>query len=366
MLKSITIEGFKSIKHEQVTLGALNVLIGANGSGKSNFMSAFRFLQQATSGNLQVYTGKQGGAANLFYFGLKRTRQLDFNLEFDQNKYHASYLPSTNGSLIINDERIFDENMGWIGPPQIPGRIESAISLLASQFSSDTNWHGVTPAIFDNLSSWRVYHFEDTSDTAAVKQPHDTHDNAYLRSDASNIAPFLYLLRETKYECYNRIVKTIRLVAPFFDDFQLRLDPFGGKTIRLEWTEKGADNRLGPDALSDGTLRFICLTTLLLQPPETLPSTILIDEPELGLHPYAITLLAGMLQSIATERQVIVSTQSVPLVNQFSAEDLIVVNREGGESKFQRLNILDLEAWMGEYALGELWEKNLLGGRPSR
>jgi len=183
-----------------------------------------------------------------------------------------------------------------------------------------------------------------------------------LRSDAANLAAFLYLLRNTYSSHYQRIVETIRLVAPFFDDFVLRPTPENQNKIRLEWREKQSDDYFDASYFSDGTLRFICLATLLLQPQ--LPSLVIIDEPELGLHPYAINLLADMLHSAATKTQVIVSTQSVPLVNQFLPADVIVVDREDNQSVFHRLKSEKLGEWLDQYGLGELWEKNVIGGRP--
>jgi len=176
------------------------------------------------------------------------------------------------------------------------------------------------------------------------------------------LAAFLYLLQETQPDYYRQIVETVRLVAPFFNDFVLRPNPFNEDKIQLEWQEKGSDGPFSANYLSDGTLRFICLATLLQQP--NLPTTILIDEPELGLHPYAIVVLANMLRSAATQTQVIISTQSVPLVNQFTPEDIIVVDRQDGQSTFERRSTANLEAWLDDYGVGDLWEKNLLGGRP--
>jgi predicted ATPase len=163
---------------------------------------------------------------------------------------------------------------------------------------------------------------------------------------------------------YRNIVETIRLVAPFFDDFVLRPSPLNPDKIRLEWREKGSDAYFNAHALSDGTLRFISLATLLLQPPDQLPTTILLDEPELGLHPYAINVLGGLLRSTALDTQIIVSTQSVTLVNQFDPEDLVIVERENGASIFRRPDETEIEGWLEGYSLGELWEKNVLGGRP--
>jgi predicted ATPase len=216
------------------------------------------------------------------------------------------------------------------------------------------------------LNSWQVYHFHDTSASARVKQTGDLHDNLFLRPDASNLAAYLYLLRETKQAYYRNIVETIRLAAPFFGDFVLRPSPFNPEKIRLEWQERGSDLLFGPHALSDGTLRFICLVTLFLQPPDRLPTTIVLDEPELGLHPYAIALLADMVHSASQHTQVILATQSVTLVNQFQPEDILVVDRDQGKTVFRRLAEEEMTAWLEDYDLGDLWEKNLLGGRPSQ
>jgi predicted ATPase len=216
--------------------------------------------------------------------------------------------------------------------------------------------------IIGAIRSWRVYHFHDTSASAKVKQQGDINDNHMLRSDASNLAAFLYLLRETENDYYRKIVSTIRLVAPFFDDFSLRPNPLNKEKIQLEWLEKGSDTYFNAQTLSDGTLRFICMATLLLQPK--LPSTVIIDEPELGLHPYAITVLASLLKSASQNAQVVISTQSVALVNQFGPEDIIVVDRKEGQSTFERRTEKDLENWLDDYGMGDLWEKNLLGGRP--
>jgi predicted ATPase len=241
-------------------------------------------------------------------------------------------------------------------------------SVGAGHFESQVESHksGIKEYTVPTMKSWRVYHFHDTSDSALVKQRHGINDNVYLRPDARNLAAFLYYLKNQHPKNYQRIVKTIRLVAPFFGDFYLRPSPDAKDQIELEWIEKGQDIPFKAHVLSDGTLRFICLATVLMQPEELKPETILIDEPELGLHPFAIHLLAGLLRSASKSRQVIISTQSPDLLNEFNVEDVIVADRDDGVTNLHRLNQSELKEWLEEYTLGELWQKNILGGRPSK
>ena len=218
--------------------------------------------------------------------------------------------------------------------------------------------------IYNAISSWKIYHFHDTSKLAPMRRFETIDDSDYLRFDAANIAPFLYGLKENVQQgganAYKQIVETIRLVTPFFDDFILK--PNKNEKVRLRWRQKGSDYPLKPHHLSDGTLRFICLTTALLQPD--LPSTIIIDEPELGLHPYAIEILAELIQSASQNTQIIVSTQSPALVDYFEPEDIIVVNRKKGASVFERLSKRELASWLEDYSLGDLWRKNIVTGGP--
>lgn len=360
-LSRIQVKGFKSIREMDLELRALNVLIGANGAGKSNFVQVFYLLNQIMESRLQSYVAKLGGADNLLYFGQKATNELRIRLHFDPNGYDVALTPTIGDSFYFSTEQFWYHKDPY---PQ-PYVVELGSGHTETQLYEESAQHLTKKAVdyvVESIKSWKLYQFHDTSDSAKVKKTGDIGDNEYLHSDASNLAAFLYLMRETQPEHYNRIVKTIHLIAPFFDDFNLRPSPFNPETIRLEWREKTSDKLFNAGALSDGTLRFMCLATLLLQP--VLPETVLIDEPELGLHPFAISVLASLLRSAAGKTQVIVSTQSVPLVNQFAPEDVIVVDRIDGQSVFKRLSTEDITNWLDEYGLGDLWEKNVIGGRP--
>jgi predicted ATPase len=214
------------------------------------------------------------------------------------------------------------------------------------------------------VSRWGFCHFQDTSEAAPIRRQCYKEDNRSLQPDAGNLAAYLYLLRETARPYYDRIVRTVQLAFPEFDDFDVGPLELNPRNVMLNWREVGRDKLFGPHDLSDGTLRFMALATLLLQPEERLPELILIDEPELGLHPSAMELLGGMLRSAAALTQVIVATQSVRLVDEFDPEDIVVTERWEGATAFRRLDPGPLAGWLEDYSIGELWEKNVVGGRP--
>jgi predicted ATPase len=371
-IQKLTVKGYKSIQVlEDFELRPLNVLIGANGAGKSNFISLFRFLASVVGDNFAVDVQKWGGPEAVLYYGSKQTPQLEIELYFTKD---AQY-DIKNGYRITleatQDNRfIFTREEPWIEGRYMPKAFSLGKGHENAKVRTDrtADSQNVSRHVTDKLKIWRQYHFHDTSDTAAVKRAHGTHDNLRLKPDAANLAAYLRMLKTTAFTqpSYERIVETIRRAAPFFGDFVFREQ--ASEFIELEWTERGnPDTPWKAHVLSDGTLRFICLTTLLLQPKHLLPDTILIDEPELGLHPFAINLLADMLQEAATTKQVIVSTQSVELLNCFKAADVVVVQRDGDASVFKRLDAEELGDWLNDdYSLGELWKRNILGGRPSR
>lgn len=367
-LERIQVEGFKSIRELDLELRPLNVLIGANGSGKTNFIGVFHLLSEMLQQRLQVYTGSVG-ADSLLYYGAKTTQQISLELSFAMDKpdwyngYSAVLAPTDQETLFFVKETAWMHNRNIFTHPRYDalggGHRETQLFELSA--SSPDRRIGVD-YIIGALARARVYHFHDTSRQAGIKQRGPIDDNASLRPDASNLAAFLYRLEAAETAYYERIVRTIRLVAPFFDDFDLRPAGQDPDKIRLEWREQGSDTYFNAHSLSDGTLRFMCLATLFLQPQP--PAVILIDEPELGLHPYAIALLANLIESAAERSQVIVSTQSVTLINQFAPEDVIVVDRSDEQSVFRRLEADVLAEWLEVYGLGELWEKNIIGGRP--
>jgi len=356
-LSRVVLQGYKSVAKCDLALGMLNVLIGANGAGKSNFIGFFRLNRAILDQRLQTFVAEMGGPDALLHFGRKSTEELQAELYFGNNGYRYRLKPTQDNRMMFTHEALWWNQHGDQNP--CSGHFESDVE---EQKQQNQIYDLVVPA----MQSWQLYHFHDTSVSARVKQVATIYDNVRLREDASNLAAFLYRLQQQYSTHYQRIVKVVRLVAPFFGDFHLRPSIIHSETIQLEWTEIGEDLPFTASALSDGTLRFICLATVLLQPDECMPTTLLIDEPELGLHPYAITILAGLVHSAAQQHQIIISTQSVELVNAFDADDLIVIDKQSKASSFRRLDVTALGEWLADYSLGDLWKKNLLGGRPTR
>ena len=345
-LDRITIRGFKSIKSIQcLALGRVNVLIGPNGSGKSNFIDAFSLMCAVGKGQLQSYVGRAGGAEKLLHYGSKETRLISINISFDGGT--ADYLVQLSPT---SDDRLIPD-----------GKSGSGGNNLETVMSGKGPWSQIR----ENIAGWRVYHFLDTGVTSPMKKTSDIDDNRSLRSEGENLAPYLYFLRKKHAISYGLIRRTVQIVAPFFDDFQLRPQALNEDKIRLEWRHRGSDAYFDASSLSDGTLRFIALATLLIQPAALRPSVVLLDEPELGLHPYAITILASLVKQASVETQVILATQSPILLDHFEPKDVLVADRVDGATNFTRLEADKLRDWLSEYSLGQLWEKNEFGGRPA-
>ncbi len=366
-LTRIEISGFKSIRSVDLELGPLNVLIGANGSGKSNLVAHFRLLNFMTTESLQDYVARSGGASSLLHYGPKRTPQMESTLHFvcegTDNTYHIRLVHGAGDVLFFAEEGITFHKPGFPCPKEEVlggGHKETLLNAAADEGNATARFMRFL------LRHCQVFQFHDTSEAARIRSKTYIQDNRFLRSDAGNLAAYLYMLRQTEPQHYKRIVETLRQVAPFFDDFDLAPSKLDPETIMLNWRERGSDYLFGPHHLSDGTLRAMALITLLLQPESELPSLIIVDEPELGLHPFALGILASLLRSVAQERQVLVATQSAQLVDYFEPDDVIVAERQGDGSTFRRQGREALKEWLETYSLSELWEKNVIGGTPSR
>ena len=362
MIDYLEIKGYKSIKNLELELKPINILIGSNGVGKSNFISFFKLINAIFNLRLQKFVLEEK-VDNLLYFGRKRTENLFGKLIFDSgngnnNAYFFDLVQTKEGGLYFEKE-----GSGFnVSRDSFDDNYYVLYNLLESNIPSISNENN----FLEGRLNFQVFHFHDTSTTSFLRRECYINDNLYLKQDGRNLPAFLYLLKINHTKIYNRIEKTIQSVAPYIDKLILEPNRLDENEIALRWIDKGdPESNFSAYQLSDGTLRFIALATLLMQP--TPPSVIIIDEPELGLHPFAIGKLAGMIQVASSKSQVIVATQSPGLISKFNPEDIVVIDRSVTENQtvFNRLNSEDLKIWLDEFTLGDLWERNIINsGQP--
>jgi len=366
-LKTIRLLGWKSFRQQTIELPDLAVVIGANGVGKSNLLSLFKLLNAmfANTPGFRNYVAIQGGAQSLLHYGVRRSpvaeMELTFEAETGETTYFASWAAASGGTLIFTHERVAFQRTGSYNPVLVDlGAGHSESNLI--QRAEDGNQ--TCRVALRLLRSCRLFHLHDTSENCAARQPSFLEANRFLYPDAGNLAAMLYLFREQEPSAYRRITATIRQMIPDFGDFLLEPSELNRTQILLKWTRQGHDYEFGPHQLSDGTLRFMALATLLLQPEEKMPLLIALDEPELGLHPAALEVLSGMAKSASLHAQILFATQSSVLLDDFEPENVLVAHSRDGASEFNRLTDAELKDWLADYSLGEIWEKNIVGGGP--
>lgn len=365
-LKTVSISGFKSISSKcplKMELGNVTILLGANGSGKSNIISFFKMLNFMMSGSFQLFVEKAGTSQVFLNYGSKHTAAIKGEMCFESQSHFDNYTfmlshAAPDRLIVASEEIVWGEKCNE--KPQV--------IALTSEFKESAlvnNGNGTAQTIRQILANCKVYQFHDSSAESPIRQSSRIEFGDYLQAEGNNLASFLYALKDKYPINYDRIVSYIRQVVPQFKDFYLEPNERG--YVMLRWTERSPnDYVMLSEQFSDGTIRFIALATLLLQPKETMPNVIIIDEPELGLHPFAIAQLAEMIKEAAIHTQVIIATQSPGLVDEFEANQITIIERdEKDESTIaHKLNEEELKDWLENYSLSELWDKNVLGGRP--
>ena len=342
----------------------LNVLIGSNGVGKSNFISFFEMAKAIFEQRFGSYTLDKGGIDNLLYRGRKISKEIYGLMDFkNTNAFFFTLKPAQSNKGYIDNTGDYFNRRGE-GTKDYSGQWHRTFWDSAVEESNLMGkMYGRAYYLNSYLRSFTVYHFHDTSSSSPMRGQCEINDNSFLRDNGSNLAAYLYMLKQTDEKAFRLIEGTIHSIAPYFKRFNLRPDPVTPSKISLEWEEVNSDMYLNGYSFSDGTIRFIALATLLLQ--SKLPEVIIIDEPELGLHPAAINKLAALIKRASKNSQIILSTQSTNLVNCFEPENIIVVDREDEQTVFKRLNSADLSVWMDEYnySISDMWETNLIGGQ---
>lgn len=365
-LRELHITGFASLADVRLELSRTTVLVGANGSGKSNLLRALKMAPLIRTASLQRFVADVGGAAALLHYGPKHTPSLRLSLEFADDRgpvrYEAELSYAAGDRLAFKEETVLDH------PAAADKAIES--SLGEGHWESELGDSNGQPTGVQRASWWiarmNFFHFHDTSATSSLRPHARVEDDQYLRSDGSNLAAYLLrLANSTEHadaSAWRRINHLVRRIAPAVKE--LAPTAVNGTAARLDWIDD-RDERFGVHQLSDGTLRAISLITALGQPTERLPKFITIDEPELGLHPAAIAVLAELAHAVAPHTQVLFATQSTALLDHFDPADIVVAERRNGATEFQRLDGDALERWLEDYSMGQIFTKGVLGGVPS-
>ncbi len=367
-LEAIKIRGFRSLSDvEIVDLPRAAVLIGANGSGKSNLIRFFEMMSwMLRARRLAQFITLHGGADDQLFRGSNVTPRMEAALimrtDAGRNDYRFALEHAQPDRFMFVDEAFrfstetIDAEREWflLGG----GHTEAEILETAQAGDPGSKTARVIVAL---LRSCAVYQFHDTSNESRFKKRWDSSDNAQLRSHGGNLAAVLLRLEREDIRRFELICYHISRILPVFDRFEV--EEING-TVLLRWKAKGTDKTFGPHLTSDGSLRLFALVTLLNLPSDMLPGVVLLDEPELGLHPAGIGLIAGMIKQRSKERQIIVATQSPRFVDSFDLHEIVVLELRDGRTECRRLEAHEYQRWIAEFSPGQLWEKNLLGGRP--
>ena len=370
-IESVKIQGFRSLADVELTdLPNAAVLIGPNGSGKSNvvrFLDMVHFILRYR--DLATYVVQQGGADDQLYGGADTTESLyadilcrtsagltgyDFTLAYsmlDKLYFHSESIRQLQVEPSL-EPWSYDLGRGHRETNLV--EFARSASLPPEQAEEIRNLLG----LFRNRA---VFQFCDTTYNSNIKARQDVEDSDRLFFHGGNLAAVLYRLEQEDTRRYDYICELISRILPTFHRFDLE-ESFG--KVMLRWKSLGSDKTMGAHLTSDGSLRAFCLVTLLNLPEEMLPSVILLDEPELGLHPSAVGLVGAMIKVMSKHRQVIVATQSPLLVDEFTPDEIFVTELKEGQTVITRQDEEYLSVWLEEYSTGELWQKNVMGGHP--
>ena len=372
MIESVRIQGFRSLADiELLEMPKATVLIGANGSGKSNILRFLDMLHHMLRyRQLGRYVEREGGADDQLYAGSGITPLMEAEIILRSGSEQTGYrfgLAHAHPDHFFFDHEAFSCNYESLCQKHHwrhlgTGQREASIAGMARSAKTSGPEANALRTIVDSFRHRALYQFHDTSGRSNIKRRWDKDDNNRLLPHGGNLAAVLYRLEWEDYRRYEYICRQIARILPGFDRFAI--EESAGK-VSLRWQSKWADRTFGAHLTSDGSLRLFALVTLLNLPPEMLPEIVLLDEPELGLHPAAIAIVGGMISSLSVERQVIVATQSPLLVDGFNLDQIFVLDMEYGETQCRKLDSGSYQVWLDDgYSPGELWRKNLFGGRP--
>lgn len=392
MIEKLEIRGYKSLKDLDLELGPLTVLIGPNGGGKSNILDFLSFLSEAVNEKMQKAVLDRGGFQALAFAG--GAEQISWDLQFklgplgvfglDEGPIHykggvkgirhmfaleSEELTRTKGGMplvtVKKGKAIFRRmtHQAVKGGDSSP-EMQLMDSELAIAQVRDPQAYPTVDRLRHYIASWMIYGGFNTGLNAPIRQAQLASPERRLLPDGSNLTTVLYnLWNSHEYRSKrDEISETLKTAYPHFEDLTFPAESQG--KIILHWNDRHFKKRsFSATFLSDGTLRLLCLVTILLSPDP--PPLICIDEPELGLHPSLLRLIADLLKDAAVRTQLVVATHSPQLVSDMAVDQVAIVESEKGATTINRLSDRPgLDQWLKDFSLGELWTMGELGGRP--
>jgi predicted ATPase len=426
MFDYIKIDGFRSFKKVELDLSPLSVLIGPNNGGKSNFLDLMSLMAEAGQGHLSDGIASRGGFRSVaFGFSWSEDILVEFRFRAKRSMYGLAF-PPLYGELgsdvrfklglnfqpmapVVTLEEIteeptpqqpqpiqvmkrskdgcvfrpVDQDTGWgtqeTKPPESEGHERKTVPLSilaralgAKRLESESElaifqvkdlYRYPTPyTLLKEFQEWTLYRDINVGPEAPVRLPALLRPTTRLSEDGANLSPVLHTIKERHRDSWEEILELLRTAYPGFRDITIPGEGGDGKVVLRWYEEPYAKDGVSVNLLSDGTLKFLCLIAILMTPAP--PPLICIDEPELGLHPDWIKLVAEMMQSAAARTQLIVATHSPQIVAKLDPEQVIVTEKENGETHLRRLESRDLEKWLKEFNLSDLWLAGHFGGRP--
>jgi predicted ATPase len=389
VIRNIKLSNFRSFRDLDLALGNLNVLIGRNGSGKSNFLSLFDLLGKAARGNLNGFIRQQVGTFDdLRHYHTVNNDIIFWEIEFSSEHHGALYYRAELGArapagyTVLLERLERSPNEGYENRYKFLEVYNGRVKILKTYARGDQEEQAATfenatqelilpqllnetryPAQVEAHRYLRDLHvfqgFGDSElETVRGAQLLDVVDPLRLNPDGSNLISVLNaLMQDARYDdVLAQLYDVLRTVFPDFKQFDL--PTAGGGRATLAYRSQDLRRSISAHLMSDGQLRFLGLLMLLMLPNP--PGLIAIDEPEIGMHPKMIDVFAEILREAAERTQVIVATHSPQLLDRLPPESMLIVEREEGASTITRLNVDEVSPWLDDYAPGYLWTNTTL------
>jgi predicted ATPase len=387
-ISTLHMHNYRCLVDVELPIRDLTVVIGPNGAGKTSLLEVFQLLERGCQQELGSFLASQGGVQAVLSHPRIAGRPpclqigVELDVQSDQSDAPMDYrfeLAGQQVGYMINSERLewqFDpqakkpfqyidahrDRLYYADPTKAVkmaqpdwdyNRLELALAQVPKMYREPETLRSM-------FASTRHYSFLDVSPRAVVRSSQSLTPDTRPGPNGENLYSALYNMRASHRDIYERIGA---LLEQGFADFKrLEFPVVGAGQVTLAWYERGSREPLYPNQLSEGTLRFLWLITILLATPE--PALLLLDEPEVSMHPELLKLLAALLQDASVRSQIVVATHSPDLIRWLQPEEVLIADKEDGVTRFTWADELDLDEWLEEYTLRDLWLMGNLGGRP--